>query len=230
MAEGLTVEIGPDRYVVAIGQKFTFGRSQECTHCLDPDDQAISRQAGKILIDNGNWFVYNVSSSHQLDIVDHLGMRSVLGPGRRFALEGRMRIMVQCGKAKPHVLFVHAPDPVPIHVSPATSGVSTVGGVPLTMEERLAMIALFAGYLMDGDQYDPHPRSYDAVAKRLDWTRTKVVRKIEYLRERLSAAGVPNMNGGFALNNLAEYVLTQKWITKADLRLLPGMRPGQDAR
>jgi hypothetical protein len=224
MGADLRVRVRSDEYAVDEGQQFTFGRSQECSHCLDPDDAAVSRRAGVIRSDSGTWFVVNLSSARQLDVADEVGMRSVLAPGRRFALEGEMRILVQGSKSKPHVLHVSAPRSRPAEVDPPAAGTSTVigDGVSMTPEDRIALVALFAGYLEDGEQYDPHPRSYEAAANRLGWPRTKLVKKIEYLRTRLDKAGVPNMNGWNALSNLAEYVLTRTLITKDDLRMLPG--------
>ena len=81
-------------------------------------------------------------------------------------------------------------------------------------------MALFAGYLQEGDRYDPNPKSYAAAAARLGWPRTTLVERIEYLRGRLDRAGVPNMQGWNALSGLAEYVLTTGLITREDLRLL----------
>jgi hypothetical protein len=46
------------------------------------------------------------------------------------------------------------------------------------------------------------------------------VKRIEYLRTRLSNAGVPNLHGWNALTTLAEYALTTGLITRADLRLI----------
>jgi hypothetical protein len=224
MSAGLKVQVRCDEYAVIEGQEFTFGRSQECSHCLDPDDAAISRRAGMIRSENGTWFVLNISSARQLNIADEMGMRSVLAPGRRFALEGEMQILVPGSKPKPYVLHVSAPRPQVPLAEPSADGTSTVigDGVSMTPEERIALVALFAGYLEDGEHYDPYPRSYEAAANRLGWPRTKLVKKIEYLRARLDKAGVPSMNGWNALNNLAEYVLTRSLITKGDLALLPG--------
>ena len=82
------------------------------------------------------------------------------------------------------------------------------------------MVALFAGYLEDPPRYDPYPKSYAAAAARLGWPRTTLVKRIEYLRTRLTNAGVPNLTGWNALPNLAEYAITARLISKEDLRLI----------
>ena len=92
--------------------------------------------------------------------------------------------------------------------------------VMISPADRLAMLALFAGYMEDPPRYDPYPKSYAAAAARLGWKRTTLVKRIEYLRTRLDAAGVPNMTGYAALTNLAEYAISRSLVTRADLVLL----------
>ena len=106
-----------------------------------------------------------------------------------------------------------------------TAGLPTaVGeGVLVNDADRLALVALFAGYLEEHPRHDPNPKSYAAAAARLGWPRTTLVKRVEYLRTRLDAAGVPGMMGWNAMTNLAEYVLTTGIITKDDLALVhPG--------
>jgi hypothetical protein len=219
----VTIQVESDSYVLADGEEFSFGRSRQCTRCLDPEDAAISRMAGLILSIQGTWLVENLSSACSLDVVEQHGIRNVLAPGRRYTLDGRMRILVQGSRPKPHVLQVHAPE-LGKRGDTLPAGEPTAIGqnVTITPQDRLAMVALFAGYLEVGERYDPHPRSYEAAAMRLGCPRTTVVRRIEYLRTRLDNAGVPNMTGPNALRNLAEYALTRALITREDLRLLPG--------
>jgi hypothetical protein len=200
------------------GSPVSFGRSPECTICLDESDLAISRLAGRIEYDGGEWWLVNASASRALAVVDEFGLRSVLPPGRRTVLDGPARVLID-GVERTHQLSVALP--------PRADGAAAdvVGGAPTSIGEsvlindadRAALVALFAGYLEDGPRYDPNPKSYAAAAARLGWPRTTLVKRIEYLRARLSAAGVPNLTGWNALNNLAEYALTTGLITRADL-------------
>ncbi|MGH3991410.1 MAG: hypothetical protein ACRDSN_02990, partial [Pseudonocardiaceae bacterium] len=122
-----------------------------------------------------------------------------------------------------HTLEVHAPPPAgPTPEDAALPGTPTSIGeeVLIRAPDRLALVALFSGYLEDGPRYDPYPKTYAAAAARLGWPRPTVLRRIEHLRTRLDKAGVPNMMGWNALTNLAEYVLTTGIITKDDLRLI----------
>ncbi|HMJ74557.1 MAG TPA: hypothetical protein VK507_01220, partial [Iamia sp.] len=64
-------------------------------------------------------------------------------------------------------------------------------------------------------------RTYADAAARLTWPRTTLVKRIEYLRSRLTAAGVPGLHGDNALRALAEYVIAAGILTRDDLDRLP---------
>jgi hypothetical protein len=220
----LQVRWGEAEFILVQDDAFTFGRAPACTLCLDPDDIAISRLAGRIEHDGRGWWIVNASSSRQFATVDEFGLRSVLPPGKRAALEGTSRILVE-GTETTHELTVSVPDEPPATDDagePVTEGLPTsIGeGVLINAADRAALVALFAGYLEEGKRYDPYPKSYAAAAARLGLPRTTLVKRIEYLRARLTAAGVPNLTGWNALPNLAEYALTTGLITRADLSLL----------
>jgi hypothetical protein len=218
----LSVRVGDRTYTVVAGEAFTFGRSRECTVCLGGDDAAVSRRAGVVTSDNGIWFVVNTSTRNGFDLVDDQGLRNPVGPGKRHVLQGSVRVHVPGSGPRPHVVEIDADEFDPAELRESPTGEPTVNGddVVLTHEERLALIALFAGYLRKGEFHDPYPRTYDAAAKRLDWPRTTLLRKVEYLRTRLTKAGVPNLNGPHALIKLAEFVLWNKLITEKDLHLI----------
>jgi hypothetical protein len=211
-----TVEAGP-------GESVSFGRSTDCDICLDADDLSISRRAGSLEYENQTWWLTNRSSARPLSVVDDLGFRVVLAPGRRTAVEAPLRVIIEAGRS--HTLLIEVavpPRPSRTDSAPPLPGQPTAVGesVMISPADRLAMVALFAGYLEEPPKYDPHPKSYAAAAARLGWPRTTLVKRIEYLRTRLDAAGVPNMMGWNALVNLAEYALTRGLVTKEDLQLL----------
>jgi hypothetical protein len=224
MADGasLVVVANGSRRRLRPGESFTFGRSTTCTLCLDRDDTTISRLAGAVERIGEVWFVTNRSNSRQLAVVDHYGLRRVLGPGQRDAIEGRIRVIVE--GAATHEIVFEAPQPAEGEPSPPMeeTGQATLSGqsVLLNDADRRALVALFAGYLKEGDQYDPNPKSYAAAAARLGWPRTTLVKRVEYIRTRLTNAGVPNMQGWNALTALAEYCLTTGLIKRDDLRLI----------
>jgi hypothetical protein len=202
------------------GETLTFGRAASCTVCLDPEDGGISRLAGSVARAGDVWFLSNRSGSRAFAVVDRFGLRRVLGPGQREAVEGRIRVLVD-GSRGSHELVLAGPAPAD-WPGTADTGAPTRSGQEVVVNEadRRALVALFAGYLLEGERYDPAPRSYAAAAHRLRCERTTLVKRIEYLRTRLTNAGVPNLHGWNAMQALAEYVLTTGIITRDDLPLL----------
>lgn len=201
---------------------FTFGRSPACDACLDPDDVGISRLAGSVDFSEGTWFVTNRSSGRPLSAADPLGFRTVLAPGRRLAVDGRLSVTVE-GQVRRHEVVVvvpgAGPPPVP---EDAGEGLETEvgGGVNYTDDDRRALVALFAGYLQPFPRYDPRPRAYADAAEVLGWPRTTLVKRVEYVRARLVRAGVPNLQGEHAMDALAEHVIATGVIGREDLSLL----------
>lgn len=217
----ITVRIGDETRVLGPADELTFGRSADCAACLDPDDLAISRLAGSVSYERDTWWVQNRSSSRQLVVVDDIGFRSVLPPGRRTAVEAPTRVVVDGTRASHTLTLTPQAAPAATDADVPAGAPTAIGGeVLMTDRDRLALVALFSGYLDEPPRYDPHPKKYAAAAARLGWKQTTLMKRVEYLRTRLDAAGVPNMMGFNALANLAEYVLSRGLITRDDLTLL----------
>jgi hypothetical protein len=212
-------------YEVTTEEPLTFGRSSACTICLDPADRGISRLAGSVEQDTGSWWLHNRSTSRALVAVDDMGIRSVVAPGRRLILDGRLTVVVE-GSVRRHALEVRvgpgeesgrlAPDELPSGELPTAAQ----GEVLINSLDRLALVALFSGYLEPFPRYDPHPRSYADAAAVLGWPRTTLVKRVEHLRARLTSAGIPNLVGPDALDHLAEWSLTTRVLTRDDLALI----------
>lgn len=212
-----TVSFGTRRYPVRAGDQLTFGRAVDCTVVLDPDDVALSRRAGLVEYTQGLWWLVNRSTSRPLSVLDDLGLRKVLGPGQRIPVEESVWVVVDGTHSHRLRVDVAAGQPPPV-ASTAPGAPTLVGETVLVnAADRLAMVALFAEYLEDPPRADPKPKSYRAAAARLGWPRTTLVKRIEYLRARLTNAGVPNLTGFNALANLAEYALSRRLVTKEDL-------------
>lgn len=221
-APAVWVEIGGNVYSLADGQRITFGRSRHCTVCLDPEDQYISRLAGTIESDRGIWWVSNMSSSRPLAIIDDFGFRSVLPPRRRTAAENTKQIVVDGtnGRHRLTVTLAEARGAEPQPPQPAGPSTANATEVLFTATDRLALVAMFAEYLDNPTGQAPQPKRYAAAAARLGWKRTTLIKRVEYLRMRLDAAGVPQMHGPAALTHLAEYAISRRIITPADLAML----------
>lgn len=214
--------VGGVRYALNEDEPFTFGRSETCSVVLDPDDITISRLAGSVEYDKGAWWLINRSNVRALTVVDELGFRNVLPPGRRIVLDAPVAVGIDAMKITHEVVVVvprtagRPPEQEPLDGTRTSIG----NGVLINEADRLAMVALFAGYLEAAPRYEPHPKTYAAAAARLGWPKTTLIKRIEYLRNRLTNAGVPNLMGWNALSALAEYAISAELITKADLALI----------
>ncbi len=225
---GITIGLGNKRVEVVEGEELTFGRSQRTTLCLDPADLGISRIAGSLEAESGVWWLVNKSTVRPLEVVDDVGIRTVLPPGRRLAVTAPITVIVE-GAMRRHALTVDLPDGALNAFDDGPFPAAQVEGNPtraasdvsITSADKLALVALFAGYLEAFPRYDPHPKSYADAAARLNWPRTTLVKRVEYLRTRLTSAGVPNLLGDNALQHLAEWALATGLIVRADLTLLP---------
>ncbi len=211
------------RLDVEVGSPVTFGRGEGCSVCLPAEDRGISRLAGSVDDDGAVAWLTNRSETRPLFVVDHLGMRSVLAAGRRLAVDRKITVVVE-GQLRRHALVVETSDDPATDLPPAApvEGLATEMGmqVAYTDDDRLALVALFAGFLRDFPRHDPRPRSYADAAADLGWPRTTLVKRIEHMRERLTRAGVPGLLGDSALDALAVHVLTTRVITREDLALL----------
>lgn len=200
---------------------FTFGRASTCTLCLDPDDIGISRMAGKVEYDGRTWWLTNTSATRSLDVVTDLGLRSVLPPGRRVPLDEALTAVV-VGQIRRHAVEITPPEALADPQSEDQPGQETLLGdeVKLNDQDKLALLAMFEGYLQPFPRTDPNPASYTDAAARLGWRRTTLVKRVEYIKVRYSRAGVAALIGDHALRQLAEHVLTTGEISRADLPLL----------
>lgn len=224
MPDLVVVTVADQRFELVPDDSLSFGRDSSCSVCLDPDDLGISRLAGSIEREQSSWWVINRSTVRPLEVVDEIGIRSLLAPGRRLAIVGPLTVVVE-GSVRRHAIGVDPADssgPTPQVGRPDDIRPTvTAAEVVINDQDRLALVALFAGYLEPFPRYHPHPQSYADAAARLGWPRTTLVKRIEYIRSRLSGAGVPNMQGDNALASLAEWALVTGALSREDLALLP---------
>ena len=221
---GISITLNQEHWDLGADEVFTFGRDETCTAALSPEDLGISRVAGVVEAHSNTWWLVNHSSSRPLHLVDEIGMRSVLGPGQRTAISSAMTVIVE-GRVHRHALAVRpavvTPPGRPIAGVADSRNTVTADDEILEAEDRLALTALFAGYLRPFPRYNPHPHSYSEAAAALKWPRTTLVKRVERLRGRLTDAGVPNLLGENAMEALAEWALTTRVVTKDDLDKLP---------
>lgn len=218
----VTVEYAMAVHQVSAGElPLTFGRDPGCTIVFDPVDPGISRIAGSIENREGLWWVCNRSTKRSLDVVDERGLRTPVPPVTRRLLDLPYTCVILTGSVWSFSVTVTGTS------SPPTGQVSQLPSIDptpteseahtCTENERLALVALFAGYLHDHPRYDPRPVSYKEAGDRLGLPATTVRRRIEHLRQRLTEQGVSGLDGEDARTRLAEYALLHGLISKQDL-------------
>ena len=221
--EGRLIIDRPERLVLEPSHSpFTFGRDSSCDVCLDEDDRSISRRAGALVWNEGMWEVHNTSTTRPLYLVNAAGLRSALPVGERAPLpNGSSRIVVvgsstheigcELGEfSEPSAAAADDRD------DPEQTLVATI-----TPNERIALVALVEGFILDHPRYDPRPRTYSEAASRLDLPVATVRKRIENLRLKLIKSGVVELESADARAGLAEFALATHIVTAEDLALLP---------
>lgn len=112
----------------------------------------------------------------------------------------------------------------------SVDGVTTIGRVTLTPDQRLLVLSLAESALRSaGGSAAVLPTSAQA-ADRLGWTVTKFNRKLDNVCDKLDKLGVRGLHGdsaSLASNRrarLVEYVLAVRLVTREDLAVLDGVR------
>lgn len=233
VATRLVVEVAGQRFELDGTQPFAFGRDSgacDVTLGTDPFDPGISRWAGSLDYDQGVWWITNRSSTRTLHVVDvetGIGVplpvvRENRPPARHAVDRERMTILVE-GAIKTHALAVTAP-PQPTTTPQRRAFVDatpTQNLLPaLSDKQREALVALVEPYLWRFPRYRPEPKTYDGAARRLGVPSSTVRRRVENLRTALIDRGVGGLDSGDARRNLAEWLLSNRIITRTDLEWL----------
>lgn len=238
--DGVTIAFAGREWRLSPDDGLGFGRDPSCAIVLD-GDPAISRDAGAITWARGCWWVTNRSGKRPLELVDPRGVAWTLPPGAQHAITTEELVVAAVGLKGRHALTVRvdiAGLPTPVKALSDLTGATTRDGseVVYTDEDRKVLTAMFAGYLEVHPAHDPTPATYADAAEWLGWPASATRRRVERIRERLTAAGVPDLSGARALDRLAEHVLTAGVITgddlddlKAELRARRGADRGDDA-
>lgn len=216
---------GPEpRVLVPSDGPFTFGRGTDCSLTLDGTDRSISRLAGSIGWDGERWVLRNESNSRPLYCITEPGLRRLLATGEVLPLSpGRLRVQVTGVRTHELSLVVEGADEAARPDSNAEESKSVLEAtMPLsvTANERVAILALAEGYLLDHPRYDPRPRTYADAATRVALPESTIRKRIENVRRKLVKAGVVQLETGDARAQMIEFLLATRVIGKADLPLL----------
>jgi hypothetical protein len=228
---GLVVRVAIDGAARTLGpdESLVFGRAddlQKGVVGLDASDMGISAQAGSVHYAWDVWWVENRSSKRRL-LVEEDGSPThhTLAPGHRYAVARARAVVLVPGAVYTHRIEI-APEEAyleRLRANPAMSTGTLVGDdVRLSDRDRLALAAMFEGFLVSFPRRNPHPVTYAEAAERLGppWDKTKVRKQIERVRERLAHAGL-YFDGPRANYDLAEHLIGNGLLRPDDVEALP---------
>jgi len=220
-----------------------------CTITL-PADRGVSRSAGRLVFEQGTWWLRNDSSSAVLYVSGDRGFRVDLPPGMRAPVQQwHAKIWLQ-GLLDSYTLRLRLPDlddaPGQDPGTGQSPGTGQGGGIPvsptgehlvtstrrrppLSGSDRLILAARFEDYLDWRHTGPAAPRSAKQTAERIGWQPHTVAKRCENIRDRYSRLGVPGLRGPRALDELAMLLISTGELTAGDLRRLSSQAAvGQD--
>ena len=224
----VTVVVAGEVFYASALEPFVFGREQ-----LDPSDMGISARAGLVHHQAGAWWLSNLSAKRYLLVETAATARTRVDPGASTALTEPQTTVLVPGAIYTHRIDVALPDdwrPALAGLGElATAGTGTItpGDIELSERDRLVVTTMFSGYLRPFPRHDPRPLTYQQVADVLGppWTRVRVRKQVERLKERLARAGVV-IDGTRANDDLAGHLIDSGLLTTDDLDrvVAPGAR------
>ncbi|HKY14244.1 MAG TPA: hypothetical protein VJM33_04925 [Microthrixaceae bacterium] len=223
-ADRLTARLatGGPAHAIDPARPWTFGRSLDCDLPLGSDDTSISRTAGSISWAGSAWELRNLSSSRPLYRISDTGLRSPLEVGARLTVLDPVTRIAVVGSMRTHQLVLELEPLGGEGDAPFREQIpGTETMMPtFTANEFAGVVAMLEGYLLDHPRYEPRPRTYAEAAERLGLPAATVRKRIESVRTKLVEHGVVELQQPDARQALAEFVLSTRLVTPADLHVL----------
>ncbi len=220
--------VGVTELTVSPESGLPFGRAPgENGLLLDPEDNTLSSNAGRLLLLDGVLVVANTSTFATIRVEGFHGFRYV-HPGERAQVARGDAVVVPTDRHEHRIEILEAGRPP--SVAEGSGGTIPVIDVvsPLTGERRVAVAALVAGWFLPS-QFDPAPLSTADIARLMSTTQRRVTtkavnHKLQRVRDALSDdLGVPIDSRAM----LADLVLQHRLVTLEDVRALPGLAGSQ---
>lgn len=221
----LTVDFAGEMHRIAPTQALEFGRGAELN--ID-SNRFLHRRAGRFQFQSGIWFLVNLGRSMHLSVIDDESLSQMtLAPGRECALTFLpATVRFRAGPTTYELLL----DGGAVELAGAESSVDLAGtatdpAIPLTLDQRLLIIALAELALREPAQGTRVPTTRQA-AERLSWTLTRFNRKLDNVCAKLTKAGVAGLRGApSALASgrryaLVDFAVSSGLVTLDDLALL----------
>ncbi|MGQ0744197.1 MAG: hypothetical protein ACT4OS_07680 [Acidimicrobiales bacterium] len=229
MASTAVVLVDGEPFEASEESALVFGRADgDGVVGLDGDDMGISAVAGSIESNWGVWWVINQSQKRPLQLSAAGGAtRITLAPGRRQAIVSeRLDVFVR-GAIFEHHLEVLMDDAYVAGLTASsarlTSGTITDTPIELSTRERLALTALFSGYLESFPRRNDQPLTYSRAAARLGgtWTPDAVRKAAERVKVRFATRAQIYFQGLRANDEMAAHLVSSGMLTGEDLQRLP---------
>ncbi len=210
MAGGsLVVRFLDDEHPLGEGEQLTFGRAADLV--LDEANPYLHRVVGRFVWWDGFWWVENLGEALELQLLGDDGSLVRLPSGAQAPLtQSRSAVRFSAGGLPYEVeaALPATPAPAPPPVAPSAGMATTpYGEVALTSDEKALVVELARPYLLDPRAGPEQLPANEDVAARLGWSRTKLNRKLDYLCERLTRAGVRGLQGG-----RAQLATNRRWV------------------
>jgi hypothetical protein len=226
MTGGIRLEFAGEEFAVAPGETFMVGREGDLA--ID-DNLFLHRHFLEVAQDAGIWLLSNVGSRLTATVTDSASrVQAWLAPGARLPLVFAETTVIFSAGPTTYDLTIRAEEPVFRETArfDEEAGQSTIGEVPLTISQRLMIIALAEPLLRrEGTGMGELPTSTQA-AERLGWTLTRFNRKLDNVCDKLDRVGVPGLRGGVRTHatnrraRLVEHAMAARLVTRDDLVLL----------
>lgn len=225
-AQPLHLDFAGELHEVLPGDRFVIGRAGDVE--ID-DNPYLHRTFLEIVHTDGLWWIANVGSRLPAHLTDTRGVtRTTLSPGARLPIVFDETLLTFTAGDTSYELALSLDRPLVTKapVPSAEAGDTTITPGPLTIAQKLALLALAERQLRRaGTGASQVPSAVDAAA-RLGWTQTRFNRKLDNVCDKLERSGVRGLRGepgAQAANRrarLVEYSVSTLLITPADLPLL----------
>lgn len=196
------------------------------------DNPYLHRHFLRVHSVEGLWWLANIGSQLTVTVADGASdsgaYLAYLASGAQLPLVFPQTIVRFSAGATTYELSINLDDAVfvPPPITPLTTGETTAGGVSLTPEQRLLLLALTERALRSGNRSPSTLPTSAEAARRLGWTLTKFNRKLDNVCQKLARAGVQGLHGGpdqlasSRRYRLVEYAIAARLVDVRDLPLL----------
>lgn len=198
------------------------------------DNPYLHRQFLQVGRTEGLWWLMNVGDQLAATVTDTAGsVQAWLAPGARLPLVFDSTVVRFTAGPTSYELELVLDEPLfaePVALT-KDAGDTTIGLVPLTVDQRRLIVALAEPLLRQNGRGSAAVPSSAEAARRLGWATTRFNRKLDNVCQKLTKVGVRGLHGSpgeLASNRrarLVEYAVSTRLVTLDDLPLLDSEGP-----